>query len=191
MINDVLEQITEDYFRFKGYFTQHNVKYRPSIKDPAYNVHSDVDMVAVHPKKKGIDRVCVVSCKSWHGGMQIERTLREIKQNKGKVRRTFREISMPVWSKALQAQIKKFTGSKNFVFYLVITKFKGNKDDWENFLFFKNNLKGCKIKLIDMETIVKEVWGTTSIITPAHSELSRLLQMINHSGGMLEYKNDI
>ncbi len=75
MINDVLEQLAEDYFRHLGYFTQHNIKYKPNKKGPAYAVNSDVDIVGIHPNKTGIDKVVVVSCKSWHGGLQISKHL--------------------------------------------------------------------------------------------------------------------
>src|ERR1700729_1522081 len=109
MINDVLEQLAEDYFRHLGYFTQHNVKYRPNKKGPAYSVNSDVDIVAIHPKKTGLDKVIVASCKSWHGGLQIAKHLKHLTGGKyqNKVERTFREVSKPVWSEALRQKIKE------------------------------------------------------------------------------------
>src|SRR3989338_2565312 len=188
MINDVLEQLAEDYFRHLGYFTQHNVKYRPNRRGPAYNVHSDVDIVAVHPKKKSIDRVIVVSCKSWHGGLHIMRELKRLKENYRRTRQTFRELAMPVWSRALKNKIKEITGQKRFVFYIICVSYDhGYKKMWEENKIFKRNLSGCKIKLLDFKTMIEGVKEEASGITPAHSELTRLLQFINQSGGNINY----
>ena len=56
-----------------GYFTAHSVRFRPSVNHPLFvpqqdSVYSDVEIVAVHPKKRGTDRVLVVSCKAWQAG---------------------------------------------------------------------------------------------------------------------------
>lgn len=58
MKEDVLEQIVDDYLQFDGYFTMHNVRFRPSPDDPDYEraqdaVPSDVDVVGYHPAKGG------------------------------------------------------------------------------------------------------------------------------------------
>ena len=47
MKEDVLEQIVEDYLQFKGYFTAHNVRFRPASEHPMF------DVVAFHPTKQG------------------------------------------------------------------------------------------------------------------------------------------
>lgn len=70
MKEDILEQLVDDYLQLKGYFTIHNVKFRPAQDDAAYvtnqdTVHSDVDIVGFHPLLNGPDRVWVASCKSW------------------------------------------------------------------------------------------------------------------------------
>ena len=82
MTNDILEQVVEDYFRSQGYFTQHNIKYRPAIKEPKYAVHSDIDILAYNPLKKARDRarVAVASCKSWQGGLEIPGTLKALQK---------------------------------------------------------------------------------------------------------------
>lgn len=190
MINDVLEQIAEDYFRHQGYFTQHNVKYKPHKTGPAYAVHSDVDIVGIHPNEKGIKRVIVASCKSWYGGLHIEGTLRHLHSGNKKARKTFREIAMLVWSKALKQKIKAITGQDKFIFYLICTKYDyRTKYLWEQERIFRRNLKDCGIKLLDMKTMIQDIQPAVFITTPAHSELSRLLQMIHHSGGIVDYKN--
>src|SRR5436309_2628069 len=56
MKEDVLEQIVDDYLKFRGYFTSHNVSFRPRKDHPEYvrtddSVPSDVDVVGYHPRK--------------------------------------------------------------------------------------------------------------------------------------------
>lgn len=193
MINDILEQITEDYFRSKGYFTQHNVKYRPRKKGPEYAVHSDVDFVGIHPHKTGKKRVVVASCKAWHTGLNIKRTLKRIsedpktKEAGREIWKKYREIVNKIWAEAFKNKIFELTGQKEFEFYLVVTKYKGNKKDWQNFSLFRKNLKGCDIKLIDMKTMLLDVYERIGT-TPAHSELSRLLQLIKADNGKIIYE---
>lgn len=55
---DILEQIVEEYLTHKGYFVQHNIKYRPDNEDPDYDpkkdsVHSDIDVLAYNPLETG------------------------------------------------------------------------------------------------------------------------------------------
>ncbi len=195
MTNDILEQITEDYFRNRGYFTQHNVKYRPKKKGPEYSVHSDVDFVGIHPRYRGKKRVIVASCKSWQSGLPIKKYLLWLKKTPNKkmagreVWKKFREISDKIWGDALKKEIFKITGQKEFEFYTIVTKYKGDKKDWENYPFFKKNLVGCDFKLMDMKEIVlklDENLGTT----PSHSELSRLMQLIKAGGGKIVYERE-
>jgi hypothetical protein len=52
MKEDVLEQIVDDYLQFRGYFTVHNVSFRPDPAHPAYEaakdrVPSDVDVIGL------------------------------------------------------------------------------------------------------------------------------------------------
>lgn len=193
MINDILEQITEDYFRSRGYFTQHNIKYRPDLEGPEYAVSSDVDIVGIHPRITGKRRVVVASCKSWQSGLNINRTLEILETNPNRkiagreLWKKFREISNKVWAKALKEKIAQLTGQKKFEFYLVVTKYGGNKRDWEDFPLFQKNLSGCDIKLIDMKSMVLDIYGPLGT-TPAHSELSRLLQLIKADDGKIIYE---
>lgn len=74
MKEDVLEQVVDDYLQFKGYFTIHNVRFRPRPRPSEYvsqqdSVASDVDVVGYNPKVDGVDRVVVVSCKSYQNGL--------------------------------------------------------------------------------------------------------------------------
>ena len=76
MKEDILEQLVDEYLMHKGYFTMHNVKFKPPTDDPEFDraadsVASDIDVIAYHPCKRGKDRVVVVSYKSWQGGFDV------------------------------------------------------------------------------------------------------------------------
>src|SRR4051812_35976634 len=87
MKEDVLEQVVDDYLKFKGYFTIHNVGFRPRANHPDYvaaqdSVRSDVDVVGYHPRRSGLDRVMVVSCKAWQSGFDANAKLAELRGEK-------------------------------------------------------------------------------------------------------------
>jgi hypothetical protein len=185
MTNDILEQVVADYFTEQGYFTQHNISYRPNNA----GVHSDIDVLAVHPlkNKNDVERVAVISCKSGQAGINIKEALSALGEHPGKVIRgapmekRYREIADPVWATALREKVFQLTGEKTFTFYLAATSFKGKRSEWEQFEMFTTNLPGCGIQLIDIGEMVARLWGSITI-TPSHSELGRLLQLIKASG---------
>ncbi len=81
MKQDVLERVVDDFLKFNGYSTTHNVAFRPRSDHPEYvgtqdSVRSDVDVVGYHPKRSELDRVMVVSCKAWQGGFDDPSTHR-------------------------------------------------------------------------------------------------------------------
>src|SRR4051794_25815880 len=101
MKEDVLEQIVDDYLKFGGYFTTHNVSFRPRKTHPEYisnqdSVHSDVDVVGLHPRRVGVEQVVVVSCKAWQVGFDASAKLAELRQEKKNPKRQtwkhFREL---------------------------------------------------------------------------------------------------
>jgi hypothetical protein len=192
MTNDILEQITDDYFRERGYFTQHNIPYRPNTFK---QTPSDIDVMGVHPTKTGIDKVAVISCKSWQSGMNITKLLRDLTDNpnkkiQGKEReKLFREIASKDWSEALINEVYKLTGQKTFTFYISATHITGNRSDWEEFEMFKKNLPECKIKLLSLEDIIVDLASQKrDTKMPLHSQLSRLLQLIDSAGGKIVFK---
>ena len=78
MNEDVLEQIVDDYLQFKGYFTIHNVRFKPYHGHEDYvpdqdRVSSDVDVVGYRPTGPTNDRVIVVSCKVVANRVQSEK----------------------------------------------------------------------------------------------------------------------
>jgi hypothetical protein len=197
MVNDILEQIAEDYFRCQGYFTQHNIKYRPELSNPSieqsrkYSVNSDIDILAIHPLKTDISRVIVISCKSWQGGLNITQSLNDFTKNPKILRsgrevwKYYREIVDPVWAQALKQMVRGLTGTDKFIFYDAVIKYRGKKEDWEEFSLFKKVLSNCPVKIIDLKTMVNDLCKQITN-TPAHSELSRLLQLVKASGGKLD-----
>ncbi|MEK7118825.1 MAG: restriction endonuclease, partial [Patescibacteria group bacterium] len=180
MTNDILEQVVEDYFREQGYFTQHNVLYRTKGK----GTHSDIDVIAVNPLKKGSSRVVVISCKSWCVGINIDKTLENLRERPDKIisgkstRKKFREIADRPWSKALIEKIYSLAGQRNFTFYVAATWFRDNdnREKWKKFPLFKRNLKGCKLELIDIRYMVENLLKKLTE-TPAHNENPRGLRL--------------
>jgi hypothetical protein len=87
MKEDILEQLVDDYLQFNGYFTSHNVKFKPIESHPEFVrkddcVHSDVDVVGLNPRREGADHVWVVSCKSWQLGFDPKERIAAIEGNK-------------------------------------------------------------------------------------------------------------
>jgi hypothetical protein len=167
MKEDVLEEVVDDYLKFLGYFTRHNVSFKPSLTHPDYvanqdRVPSDVDVIGVHPKKRGVDRVIVVSCKSWQSGFDADRTLQLLKTGgrigKREAWRSFREVWVPKWSEALIDTVDELVGTRRFAYRIAITHLKGT---------------GTAIwaKLLDELTT-----------RPASSEVGRLIQILKAAG---------
>jgi hypothetical protein len=65
MKEDILEQLVDDYLQLRGYFTRHNVKFRPRNDHPQFvkkqdSNHSDIDVIGYNPRLAGAARVWVV-----------------------------------------------------------------------------------------------------------------------------------
>jgi hypothetical protein len=87
MKEDILEQLVDDYLKFNGFFTVHNVKFQPAATDPDYIkrddcVASDVDVIGFHPMREGAARVWVVSCKAGRRDSTLKRKLRPLMETK-------------------------------------------------------------------------------------------------------------
>lgn len=186
MKEDVLEQIVEDYLNFQGYFTTHNVRFRPDRDGPDYNpqqdsVHSDVDVVAYHPRKDGTDRVMVVSCKAWQGGFRADAKLAELREEKKNPKRAtwrlFRELWNPKWSRAFVDAVEELTGTREFSYRIAVTRLRGDGAAWQHEPRIKENLPGCTFGFLTLE----EMWSTMLAeltTTPAPSEIGRLAQLL-------------
>ena len=190
MKEDILEQIVDDYLKFNGFFTIHNVKFKPSNKDLAYVskkdcVASDVDVIGFHPKRKGTNRVWVVSCKSWQQGFSPSKRIADIDGSKKVSGREawqgFRELTVKKWADALIAEVERLTGSRQFTYITAVTKLRGDASGWLKEPRFKKNLGGNPLKILTLQDILTDLYGKTKT-TVASSEVGRLLQVIKASG---------
>ena len=190
MKEDVLEQIVDDYLKFSGYFTSHNVSFRPRPDHPEYvtnqdSVHSDVDVVGLHPRKEGVARVMVVSCKAWQAGFDATAKLAELRNEKKNPKRAtwrhFRELWVPKWSEAFRAKITDLTGETDFTFRIAVTRVRGDATAWQSDPTILANLSGCDVGFLPLEhmwqVMLKEL--TT---TPAASDIGRLAQLLKAAG---------
>jgi hypothetical protein len=187
---DVLEQIVDDYLQFEGYFTIHNVRFRPRPDHPEYrstddSVPSDVDVVGYHPGVRGRNRVVVVSCKSWQGGFDATAKLAELRGTKKNPKRAtwrhFRELWIPKWSEAFRQTIQERTGQSDFDYRIAVTRLKGDAAAWDSDPTISTNLSGCSVGFLTLQ----EMWGELLkrlTITPAPSEIGRVAQLLKAAG---------
>jgi len=120
MIEDVLEQIAEDYFLCKpGSFTKTNVKYRPDSTIKGYDskydsVHSDIDVLVMSTTIK--NEIDIINCKSWQSGFNINEFNKKIvyaidsqpikQPGKRGYWTNFRELCISKWTEAFIKKIK-------------------------------------------------------------------------------------
>lgn len=190
MKEDILEQLVDEYLQHKGYFTTHNVKFKPDKLHADYDhkqdsVHSDIDVLAFHPKLEGPDRVIVVSCKSWQHGFNPKTKIAEFENNKqinGRdAWRGFRELLKDKWSEAFCAKVQEITGSSQFIHWTVVTVLKGDKSVWENYSPFQTAMCGNPVKLITLNDMLDELFPMIGH-TPASSTVGRFMQVVKASG---------
>ena len=186
---DILEQIVEEYLLHRGYFVRHNIKFRPRENHPDFiknqdSNHSDIDVVGFHPVKSGLERVMVVSCKSWQGGFSPASELDAILNNKIRGGReawkAFRELTSPKWSEAFIEVVKEATGEDQFTYVTAVTRLRGEKITWENYLPFKKILGGNPVKILTFSEMVSEIQNQLTT-TLASTEVGRLLQLFSAS----------
>lgn len=192
MKEDVLEQVVDDYLQLNGYFTMHNIRFRPSTDHPQYvskddSVHSDLDVLGVNPNVVGPSRVIAVSCKSWQVGFNAENKLAELRgEKKGGKRptwRMFRELWSPKWSEAFVDRIEDLTGQRDFEYRIAVTRLvgAGSAEAWNEDATIRANLPNCPISFLTMEDMWKNVVESLGT-TPAASEIGRLAQLLKASG---------
>jgi hypothetical protein len=134
MKEDILEQLVDDYLKASGFFTIHNVKFKPLPTDCEYVasddcVASDIDVLGFHPKRRGPSRVWVVSCKSWQLGFNPQEKITAIEQNKTvsgrKAWQGFRELTKRKWAEGLMSEVERLTDSTQFTYVTAVTKLRG------------------------------------------------------------------
>jgi hypothetical protein len=189
MKEDILEQMATDWLQDKGYFTISNVRFRPLPTDADYSpkldrVHSDIDVLAVHPTVGGVDRVVVVSCKSWQDGFDPRWELDALAGDRivgGRIAwARFRELWIPKWALALRREVEARTGATEFVYYTAVTKLVGSVNAWENCERFHKTL-GVPVRVITLSEMVDSILvGLTQTLAP--SDLGRTLQLLKAAG---------
>lgn len=182
---DILEQIVEEFLIDQGYFVQHNIKFLPRKDHPDFisskdSNHSDIDVLAFHPKRRGTDRVLAVSCKSWQSGFNPAAHVAAIEGKKNMNGRQawqgFRELCSPKWSEAFVHAVKEATGTSQFTHVLAVARVKGDRETWENHKPFRAAIGGNPLRIISFDEMVKQIdknLGTTLAAT----EVGRLIQM--------------
>ena len=190
MRQDVLEQLVDDYLQARGYFTRHNIRFRPRNTHRDYvqaddSVASDIDVIGVDPRRRGPAKVWAVSCKSWQSGFNVKSRLAELELNKRVGGRDawkfFRELMVPKWSDAFRDAVKHQTGSRSFTYVTAVTRCTGDRRLWEQHPRFRKALRGNPIRLLSLTEMVLEILPHITK-TPASSEMGRTLQLLRASG---------
>ncbi|MCA1618935.1 MAG: hypothetical protein LC795_06410 [Acidobacteria bacterium] len=190
MKEDVLEQLVDDYLRARGYFTRHNLKFRPrnDHQDFVLNQdsnHSDIDVLGYHPLRSGPERIMAVSCKSWQSGFKIRSIITALEGNRIRSGReawkAFRELTQPKWSEAFIETVHSVTGSAEFTYVTAVTAVKGERAIWENYPRFKEAMRGNPVRLLSLEEMLVEMVPVLST-TVAASQFGRTLQLLKAAG---------
>jgi hypothetical protein len=187
---DILEQIVEEYLIHEGFFVQRNVKYKPDPSRPDYNpksdsVHSDIDVLGIHPRRSAAEAVFAINIKSWQGGFDFKKAIDEIEQNKVIARREsrlrYRELAIPKWSSAFIAAVESRTGRREFTHVLAVTLPKGDPKVWENHEAFRVAMSGNPLRVLTLKEMVERIEpGLTK--TPAATDIGRTLQLFRAAG---------
>lgn len=186
MKEDILEQLVDDYLQSQGYFTRHNIKFRPNSKHPDFESkkdsnHSDIDVIGYNPKKTGFERVMVVSCKSWQSGFRVDWWLENLATNRRISGREswqfFRELIKPKWSQALLDEVETITGTRKFTYVQAVTAVVGDRKKWEKRPDFLKALNGNPIQMLDLSQMLHHI-ENLSTTTMASSDIGRVLQLM-------------
>jgi hypothetical protein len=189
---DILEQVVEDYLQLRGYFTRHNLRFKPERTHQDFlqdqdSVPSDVDVIGFKPGARGPEKVWVVSCKSWQPGFDAGAKLRELRREKANPKREtwrgFRELWEPKWSEAFRAEVERVTGARNFTYSIAVTRLRGKMPQreaeaaWQADETISRHLAGCRFSFLTMHDMWAELQRELTT-TPASSEIGRLAQLL-------------
>lgn len=190
MKEDVLEQVVDDYLQAQGYFTTHNIRFKPSTDHPEYSarsdsVPSDIDVVGLHPRLSGRDKVFAVSCKSWQTGFDASRILAQLRGEAPNPKRPqhlrFRELWTPKWAEAFRRRLEELTGQGEFTYCIAVTHLKGDGAAWSSDPVISANLAGNPFQFLPLEMMWAKVLAEVTT-TPAASEFGRLAQLLKAAG---------
>ena len=186
MKEDVLEQIVDDHLKADGYFTMHNVRFRPRPDSAGYDKRadsspSDIDVIGIGPRKSGPPRVKVVTCKSWQNGFDASWWAANVSLNTRIAGRPcwkfFRELVVQRWAESFMAKIEEMTGTREFTYVTAVTKLRGDRKAWELNPALQRKIDGNPIEILTLEEIYA-AFATDDSTTPAASEIGRLVQLL-------------
>lgn len=194
MVEDVLEQVVDDWLRRRDYFTRTNVRYGPAKDHPNYssrhhNQQSDLDVLAVKPTDRTARGVYAISCKAMQEGFSPNRWLSAVeRQGKYKGRddawKHLRELFDPDWAGALGQRVRQLTGRTRFTYVLAVTCLDkgGSKDTtvWREHPIISRNLHGPTEVWTFGEMFADLVEDVKQTIEPSH--VGRLAQLLRASG---------
>lgn len=192
----------------RGFFVKHNVRFRPAHHHAEYNskqdsVHSDIDIIAINSKAQGIDRVHVVTCKSWQNGFRVKQWLKVLeaeatyhdRQSSFQPRegwKSFRELVSDKWMEAFIELIEQETGQRDFTYYIAVTKIIGRNEDRialesSELLInrFANKYSKVKLKIITLGEMIEEYHQRIELkSTPSleSTNVGRMLQLMHAAG---------
>ena len=206
MKEDILEQLIEDYYvSMPGWFVKHNIKFRPDKNHKDYNskkdsVHSDIDIIALNGFNKSVNRVHIISCKSWQGGFGVKNWLKvlegEATYNKKDPRKfqkreswkAFRELVSDKWIESFLGIIEKETGQKDFTYVIAVTKLKNSNDEdklLENSNIIKERFKkkGVKVNIsfLTLESLINDINNrlkNKETTVPESTDIGRIMQLL-------------
>jgi len=214
MKEDILEQLVEDWLVSEpGWFVKHNIKFRPSRDSADYNskqdsVHSDIDVLAISGTKIGMERVKVVSCKSWQGGFDPRDVLKTLEapalynepsatfQRREKWK-YYRELVSTKWMNSFIDKIEAETGQRDFEYCIAVTKILGTPADRvaleesqvirERFLAENATIL---IKIVPLQDIIvnmleRQALKQTSVLES--TDVGRLIQLLRAAGIRLDH----
>lgn len=196
MKEDVLEQVVDDYLQHRGYFTTHNVRFRPSPDHPQFetqqdSVHSDIDVLGILPTDRSRRRVVAVTCKSWQAGFDSRQKLLQMREELANPKRAtwrhFRELWKPKWADAFRAEVARLTGRHQFTYVIAVTRFTGSwsreqaEAEWNADTTIADNLAGNRLEFWDLPRMWGEVVSAMTQTT-ANSEIGRLAQLLKAAG---------
>lgn len=172
----------------KGYFTRHNIRFKPDSSHVDFegrqdSVSSDIDVIAVNPRRSDAERVLVLSCKAWQAGFDPAGKIAEIEGNKivsGRdAWRGFRELHSPKWAEAFINEIERCTGQRTFTYFTVVTALRNEQTRamWEDHPGFRDRLEGNAVRILTLGEMLNYLWVELTK-APAASEIGRAIQLM-------------
>lgn len=205
MKEDILEQLVEDWLVSEsGWFVKHNLKFRPDPGCEGYeskkdSVHSDIDILALSGVKTGVERVALITCKSWQDGFSPRTWIAKLEAEASyhepsvafKAReewKSFRELVSLKWMKAFVSQVERETGQRDFTYIVAVTKTTGRPEErsrFENSTIIRDRFRSIgsemELKIVTLEEIIKQyLLRLRNKVTPSleSTDVGRLLQLM-------------